>query len=296
MRGPLIQLPLTLTSLCAFAFNPGAKGWYGESALSPTISSVKYQGAGNEPLYTTTTTSFPVRAPAQAAFTLFGISAKQTAGWREWFSIELTGGYSGALNGSANNQEVGSLPLGGRYALPASLNLWDLSLESFTSVALDSTRSVYFEPAVGYGWVVAHMRTTVENLPRKNWVRTDFYGPSLAVYMRLFVSENVSLRFGSKYQASQLRTKKYSLEELPALGTLTDERHSRARRHSLGALMRFDYTWRSWVYLHAAIDYQSWSAGGSPQPVYQGEPLSGQFAMTTRLGRTRFTLGADFAY
>jgi len=217
-----------------------------------------------------------------------GIEARQSIGWREWFSLELNGSYGGSLNGSG-----GGFP----NAIPASLSLWDLGLEASTSIALDSVGSVYIEPSIGYGWLVANMRAAVALLPRKNWVRTDAYGPSAALYMRLFLTKRISVRFGSKYQASQLRTKSYASGRgsLPA-GMLVDKRHSRARRHSLGALMGFDYAWRSWINLHAAVDYQSWSAGGAPQSMNRNYQFNDQATMAPRLERTRFTWGVDFAY
>lgn len=291
MRGPLIQLPLILTSLCGFAFSPTAQGWHGETALSPTISSVRYYGTGFAGTYYTASSTYPLTTPSQGDFTLLGVDIRQSVGWREWISFELNGSYSGALNGSANELRYYYDP----DAMPAGLNLWDLGLETFTSVALDSTKRVYIEPAVGYAWVVANMSAATGELPRKNWVRTDVYGPSFALYMRLFLSDRVSLRFGSKYQASQLLTRSYSAATgIYTPGMLNAKRHSRARRHSLGALMRLDYAWRSWIGLHGALDYQSWSAGGAPSTA-QLTTVPNK-AVAPRLERVRFTWGVNFVY
>lgn len=289
MRYSLLIVPY----IGAFAFNPQATGWYGESSCSATISSAEYQGCGMAGTHPTTTGYIRAENYGRGEFSLLGAELRQMVGWKEWLSLELSGGYSSSLGGAASSlgDDIG---YGILDALPARLSLWDADVVAFTSLALDKTRSVFIEPAVGFALVVANMRAATKAMPLKNWESLSFYGPTFGLYMRLFLTPRASLRFGGGYMASRLRMKSYTSVDSYYLspGELKSRGNLHARRHSLLARIRLDYRWNSSIAFHTTIEGQSWSAGGGAP----GRNYLDQKATTPMLSRTRLVWGADFTY
>lgn len=268
--------------------------WSGETTLSTTIASTAYRGSGfagqnyliNREAY----------SPAEGSFSTAGLLLKQSGSWKEWVSLEFCGAYSHSLGGMANQW-------GRLYALPASLALWDVSSSLYASIPLDGTRSLCIEPALGFALVAANLTAAYRSMPRKNWERLLFYGPTAGLYVRLALSPKVSLRVGGNYMASRLRIKNYwsgfaytSYFNDP--GAYAGKYGYRSRRGGLGALVEVKYLWKSWVQLNASVDCQSWSAGGKPAN-YGGPRLTYVYPTTTTtpmLSRVRFSWGADFTY
>lgn len=308
-RSLFMRIPsLVLMPLCALAFDPCAKGWYGESALSATVSSVKYQGSGRAGVFPYSATGAigqPIESPGRGGFSLLGAEIKETLGWKQWFSLEIIGAYSRSLGATASRtgDDWATSNRAWRSGCPARLSLWDLSVSAFTSLALDKSKSIFIEPSVGYSYLLANMGAAVWNNPIQEWEKLKFSGPTLGLYMRLFATPKIGFRVGGGYMASRL-----SIEKFNPAGINTDAfpydpgfvgKHSyKTRRHGLKGLVRIDYLWKSWVNIHAALDYQSWSAGGFPAdgPGFFGASLYGNTVTSPMLQRYRLVWGADFTY
>lgn len=287
---------LSVCSLTAFAFDPCRSGWHGSSEIGPTITFANYLGTGRTGpyIYTANSTRVGVNS-AEGEFSLAGFEAKQSVGWREWFTLNLFGSYAQSSVAASDWNAFFQR----NSAAPSSLLLWDIAAEAFTSLALDSHKAVWLEPAIGYSFVGANMKNAPLDNPKARWEELKFRGPTLGLYLRLLLSSKVSLKMGGGYMASQLNIKKYSKGVATTLypytaGRLMGSYHFHNRRHGLFGLARLDYLWKSWVRFYSAVDFRSYSSGGTAEQ-YGTDPNSPSTAVPT-LSRLRFSWGFNFAY
>jgi len=300
MHRPTLATSLSICSLTAFAFDPCGSGWHGSSEIAPTITFAKYRGSGFTGSYYSTFASsiFGPYAGDNAAageFSLAGIEMRQSAGWNEWFTLDLYGSYaqSSVASGESSNSFF-------PQDLPASLSLWDMGAEAFTSISLDQQKEVWLEPAIGYSQVNANMKIATAGNPKENWERLKFYGPTAGLYLRLLLSSKISLRMGGGYMASTLKVKKYAQGPITtyynypySAGRLMGTYRFHNRRHGLFGLARLDYLWKSWVRFYSKVDYRSYSSGGANETYDIYGTISTAVPL---LARVRFSWGVDFAY